>query len=213
MKKVKFMALFISAVMLSTNFIPTVVSAAETESIQTKADIDAVDEDQETLDEAKRDISEATVFLDGVEDRGKYESLEITEIAKTYNGSPITLNIVITDGDKILEENVDYIAEYRDNINTGMAVLDIIGIGRYTGTRKYHFHIMKLFGDIDNDGEVTSSDALAVLISSVDNKKLSESEISYYDLDRDGAITSSDALIVLRKSAGYIGKKMYESQT
>lgn len=176
-------------------------------------DVNAVVQDQETLDEAKRDISETNVFLDGVEDRSGHGSLEITEIAKSYNGLPITLNIVIKDGDKTLEENVDYTAEYRNNINTGMADLNITGINRYTGTHKYHFHIMKVFGDIDYDGIVTSSDALAVLRSSVENKEFSESEMSNFDLDGDGTITSNDALIVLCKSVGYFGKNLYDDQT
>ena len=171
-------------------------------------DLDAVDEVQETLDEAKRDISETTVFLNDVEDTSKHEGLEITEIAMTYTGSPVTLNIVVKDGNKTLEENVDYTAEYSNNIETGTAYLDIIGIGGYKGKRSYHFAIMKadMFGkqgDADGDGEITSNDALILLRGSIDNKKFSESEMALCDMDKDGIITSNDALLVLRKSVGY----------
>ncbi len=166
------------------------------------------DEAPETLDEAKRDISETTVFLNNVEDTSKYGGLEITEIAMTYTGSPVTLNIVVKDGDKTLEENVDYTAEYSNNIETGAANLDIIGIGGYKGKRSYHFAIMNedMFGkqgDTDGDGEITSNDALILLRGSIDNKKFSESEMALCDMDKDGIITSNDALLVLRKSVGH----------
>ncbi len=63
----------------------------------------------------------------------------------------------------------------------------------------------RTYGDLDGDGQITSSDALIVLRLSAgleaetpDNKKLA-------DIDEDGLITSNDALSVLRVSAGMSG--------
>lgn len=58
-----------------------------------------------------------------------------------------------------------------------------------------------LCGDADNDGIITSSDALVILRYTVE-AQLSE-YIKEYDVDKDGSISSNDALAVLRSSVGY----------
>ncbi len=158
--------------------------------------------ERKAADDHKRDISETTVFLNGVQDEREQEDLEITEIAVPFTATEKTLDIVIKDADKTLLENVDYSVEYRNNVGPGMADLDITGIGAYTGQLNYHFDIMKLVGDINGDCEVTSSDALIILRASVRLYEPSESEKILCDVDEDGDISSSDALIVLRKSVG-----------
>ena len=57
-------------------------------------------------------------------------------------------------------------------------------------------------GDLDNDGEVTSNDALKILRASVGLETFTQEQTVLADLDNDGEITSNDALIVLRKSVG-----------
>ena len=58
-------------------------------------------------------------------------------------------------------------------------------------------------GDVTNDGEITSEDALKILRYSVRLEYVYD-EATYYAslVDDDDEITSTDALIVLRKSAG-----------
>ena len=58
------------------------------------------------------------------------------------------------------------------------------------------------FGDIDGDGQVTSSDALAVLRMSVGLDEYDDDTLKIADVDGDGSVTSADALILLRVSVG-----------
>lgn len=59
-----------------------------------------------------------------------------------------------------------------------------------------------LFGNIDNDGKITSADSLKILRASVSLETLSISQFLLADVDDDQTITSSDALEVLRVSVG-----------
>lgn len=59
---------------------------------------------------------------------------------------------------------------------------------------------MYMFGDIDGDGNVTSSDALLVLRSSIGLMKLDPMLIKYADVDCDDNVSSADALAILRYS-------------
>ena len=56
------------------------------------------------------------------------------------------------------------------------------------------------YGDINNDGSVTASDALVCLQAAVNKITLTFSEITLADVNFDDAITSSDALAILQMS-------------
>ncbi len=60
---------------------------------------------------------------------------------KVYTGSEITQSITVKDGDKTLQENIDYTTSYLNNINPGTASLTIAGKGRYTGSISSVFSI------------------------------------------------------------------------
>lgn len=174
---------------------------------------DVLDEDINAPVTPMLNISDATVFINGIEDKRDSESLEITEICADYTGKPIKLDIVVTNGERTLDEDIDYCVEYKNNVEPGMASLNIYGMGAYVGERNYHFLIMEVKdtakrGDIDGDGIVTSGDALAILRKSVESEALSEAEIKLYDVDGDGIVTSNDALIALRISVGLIPKEL-----
>ena len=62
------------------------------------------------------------------------------------------------------------------------------------------------YGDIDGENDVTASDALMVLQSSVDKLNLSQEQLWRADVDGVEGITSSDALAVLMCSVGKIDK-------
>lgn len=57
-------------------------------------------------------------------------------------------------------------------------------------------------GDLNNDGVINSTDALAVLMSTVDKKTLTEAEKAVADTTKDGAINSTDALMILQYAVG-----------
>ena len=60
---------------------------------------------------------------------------------QVYTGYSIEPKAVILHNEKVLEENTDYILEYTDNINSGIATITIIGQGDYVGTRNITFNI------------------------------------------------------------------------
>ena len=62
---------------------------------------------------------------------------------------------------------------------------------------------MKIYGDLDTDGSVTSADALQVLRFGVSMDTCDEEEKLLSDVDGDGVITAADALDILRYSIGF----------
>ena len=93
----------------------------------------------------------------------------------------------------------------------------------YTDTKikQYGENGSKIIGDVDNDGRITSADALLVLRNSVGLEFFSDEVKKLADVDKDGKITSADSLDILRYSVGLsrnndIGKtlvKEYEGET
>ena len=59
-----------------------------------------------------------------------------------------------------------------------------------------------ILGDVDNDGVLTSADALEILRASTGAKNLTPEQTKLADVDGDGVITSNDALMVLGYSVG-----------
>lgn len=60
------------------------------------------------------------------------------------------------------------------------------------------------YGDLDNDGKINSSDALAVLKHSVGSTLLTGDSLVYGDVNADSTINSADALLVLQYAVGKI---------
>lgn len=57
-------------------------------------------------------------------------------------------------------------------------------------------------GDLNNDGIINSTDALAVLMSTVNKKTLTAAEKAVADTTKDGTINSTDALMILQYAVG-----------
>ena len=60
-----------------------------------------------------------------------------------YTGAPVTPDIAVALDGKTLRRDVDYTAEFSNNVNAGKAVVRITGIGEYRGTAKRGFAIYK----------------------------------------------------------------------
>lgn len=84
-----------------------------------------------------------------------------------YNGSAFTPDVVVTDGEKVLENGVDYEVTYENNVNAGTATIVVTGKGNYTDSKKENFTIVaKGFEDVTvsdiADQVFTGSEILAV---------------------------------------------------
>lgn len=64
--------------------------------------------------------------------------------AQTYNGKAIQPDIAVKDGAVILTAGKDYKIKYSNNKNAGTAVIEVNGIGNYTGSQKMRF-VIKAF--------------------------------------------------------------------
>lgn len=71
-------------------------------------------------------------------------TLTINDISdQIYTGEEIKPEVVIKDGEKILEEGKDYTVTYKDNTEIGQATVTILGIGEYQGEIKKTFKIIE----------------------------------------------------------------------
>ena len=74
---------------------------------------------------------------------------------KTYTGSAITQNLVLSVAGKRVTLDVDYRLDYMDNTEAGTASIVVTGINNYTGIETLHFNINKKnIGDGDVIGTI-----------------------------------------------------------
>ncbi len=127
---------------------------------------------------------------------------------QNYTGKPITPEFTVTYKGTELVMGKDYAVQYNDNKDEGTAtiVIKAVNKGNYTGTKTIEFAIVKngTLGDVDGDGQVTSSDALTILRASVGLSELDESVKPFADVNGDTQVDSNDAITVLRFSTGII---------
>ncbi|MBR0349679.1 MAG: leucine-rich repeat protein [Clostridia bacterium] len=67
---------------------------------------------------------------------------EISE--QDYTGEAVIPTLTVTDGNRVLEEGVDYTVTYKNNVEEGTATVTIQGIGNYHGTASTSFQIREL---------------------------------------------------------------------
>ena len=67
---------------------------------------------------------------------------------QTYRSTPITPDVSIKDGNRVLVKDVDYTLAYTNNVNVGGATVTITGKGNYKDTKTMTFRInAKSFGN------------------------------------------------------------------
>lgn len=62
---------------------------------------------------------------------------------QVYTGSAIIPEIVISDNESVLKENVDYKLAFANNVDPGKATVTITGLGKYTGEVVLNFTIVR----------------------------------------------------------------------
>ena len=77
-------------------------------------------------------------------------SLNVEKVPLAFNGKEQTVPFTVTDGDIQLEENVDFTASYKNNIDAGTATLIVTGIGSYEGelTAKFQIDTVDITSDV-----------------------------------------------------------------
>lgn len=127
------------------------------------------------------------------------EDLDLTggEITLSYNDGT-TMDFLMTDPDVI-------ISGYNKDLQTLGASTQTITVN-YTGfvdSVSFDVRVLAL-GDVNNDGTITSIDALQTLQGSTGKLVLSAEKMLAADANRSGTITTVDALRILQKSTGKI---------
>lgn len=74
--------------------------------------------------------------------------LSIKQTGYTYTGSAITPEVTVTLDDKTLTLDKDYVVNYTDNVNAGIATITVVGIGTYDGNLSGSFNIAKAERDV-----------------------------------------------------------------
>lgn len=90
-----------------------------------------------SFDITPKDITSEDIEESNIEDQNYYVSSLTPEFTLTDNSR-----------EEVLLKNTDYLVEYSQNINVGIAVITITGTGNYTGTRVKNFKIIPR--DINN---------------------------------------------------------------
>ena len=67
----------------------------------------------------------------------------LSQVSYVYEGNEKKPAVTVRNGSILLEEDVDYSVEYRDNINAGTAAVILTGLGDYEGNREESFTIKK----------------------------------------------------------------------
>ena len=145
-----------------------------------------------------------------------------------YTGQPITPDVTVwyknTRVDPVqtpfgsTTEYTNYTVTYENNVEPGTAKAIVHFQGNYSGTRELTFTIKgngttpddpgqgdgATLGDVDKDGQITSTDARLVLQFYAGKIKETSLDLSQADVDGDKQITSTDARLILQKYAGKI---------
>ena len=83
-------------------------------------------------------------------------------------------------------------------------------VGEYTADLVYvsfaFTPVSAVYGDIDQNEQITATDALQILKTVVGKTVLDEKQTTAADVDGDGRITATDALLVLKKVVGKIDR-------
>jgi len=86
----------------------------------------------------------------------------IGDIAEqNYTGEALTPEVVVSDGEAVLEESTDYTVAYADNTDLGQATVTVTGTGNYTGkvTKTFDIAMAQLTLDEVNDNSAELLDA------------------------------------------------------
>ena len=133
--------------------------------------------------------------------------VELSQDSYIFDGTAKTPDVIVKDGEKVLEKDKDYMLVYSNNVNIGTAVVTVVGSGNYTGV------VTKLFAitavqlpepKLEKDSFTYNGEAIKPKVTVKDgDTELTEGEdfeVSYTDNKNAGVATA----VVVGKG-GYSG--------
>ena len=171
--------------------------------------------------------SEIAVLADGTVDHTGYICADVSGKLEVGGKAAVGITIDSTDAgyewaqlgvDEWMQNPAgDYIFMPKQQRNqsfviNGGNVYDLVDIYKANGDEMGGTLVIKAiacshsYGDADEDGAVTSADALAVLRTTVMLDSMDQIHLDMCDVDKDGFLTAADALMILRRSTGLIGE-------
>ena len=73
----------------------------------------------------------------------------------TYDGNEKKPNVIVSNENNELIDNTNYIVEYSNNVDTGIATAKVSGIRKYTGSKELEFYIYSPKTYLFNNGSVS----------------------------------------------------------
>ena len=123
-------------------------------------------------------------------------NLKLSKENYIYDGKEKNPDITIKEGNTVLTKDIDYTATYTNNINAGVATVEITGTGKYTGTVTKQFTINKAEQQFS-----VSLDKTNILIGETAQIKVTgQGKISYQSAEEDVVTVDNTGLITGKKA-------------
>lgn len=107
------------------------------------------DDWSEIIPECDRSVNDIPEGADTVTEGRDIANCTIETIeTQQYTGRPVLPGFSVYDGDKLLEEKVDYYTSYTSNAEVGTARVSIVGTGEYSGFTETHFDIVGKYAPV-----------------------------------------------------------------
>lgn len=192
--------------------------AAETEETPAVYNLDVKSGYTVSLKTANGDAAAAYTGIVGGNTGTVYENA--AKLTLTFTGEAGKQYMVfLLEGEKVpTEDSIQYINQADGTVNFEIYPKDLTAEGEYhlyvSGTDLDYtqvatFSVTKSWekapytlGDVNQDGEVNSLDALRILQHNAGLSELTETQKLSADMNHDNAINSIDALLILQKNAG-----------
>lgn len=143
----------------------------------------------------------ASVCKFAIVQRDINDGVEISEIApQVLSGEKAEPEITLSYNGKQLQKDVDYIVDYMDNTEAGIATVAIMGKNNFTGVYTAEFEITEPAktntGDANGDGIIDASDYAMVVSYIRCQSVLTEEQKEFADWNKDGVVDAFDAIAI-----------------
>jgi len=123
-------------------------------------------------------------------------------LAQSEYGVPTQSNIVYIDQETSADGKVEFTV-YPKSLSSGSTYY--VYLANASGRRElltFKYYQSYMLGDVDENGKLSSNDALFALQAAAGKRTLSENARLAADADKNGKLSSNDALFILQAAAG-----------